>query len=189
MEMSIERSRALAERQMEYKRKRRERKGILNRPEDLRFFGAAFLYGAVFLVICLALGEPRITDGNRVMTRENAEQVQGENRDAGSYQVTMNTAWSFDGGSLESIEVYVENVAENVDVVYFVLTPVSEPDHILYLSPELKPGDVLTKLRLEEPLSPGEYDCVVTYYVAGDSGGAPGIPMDVRLLVFPPAED
>lgn len=181
--MSIGKSRALAEKQIAYKKKRTGKKGIFNRPEALLWFGAAFLYGVFLPVICLALGEPHAVSGNRVLTYENAEHVWAENESPCSYQVTMSTEWSFDGGSLRSVDMYVENAAENSDTVYFVLAPVNEPDTILFLSPELKPGDALTEISLERFLPPGEYDCVVTYYMADASSSAVGIPVNVQVCV------
>lgn len=182
--MSVERSYDLAEKQFKSHKRDMNKKGIRSRLEGLSFFGAAFLYGLFVLAVCLALSEPRSAAGNQVLTYENAESVLAESGRADSYQVTMSTEWSFDGKSFRSIDMYVENVAENSDTVHFVLTPADAPEKILYLSPELSPGDILKEMRLDQPLDRGTHDCIVTYYLSGGGEPAGRISVDVWITVM-----
>lgn len=66
----------------------------------------------------------------------------------------------------------------------FVLTPADAPEKILYLSPELAPGDILKEMRLKEPLDRGVYDCTVTYYLSGGDAPAGEITVDVRISLL-----
>lgn len=185
--MSRRKSMALAEKQLAGEKAAIKRKGHFNATFLLWVF---FCYGLFLLILCLALSEPVEIGGGQILTWENAEHVltqETESLISDGYQVTMSTVWTFDGRSLKSIDLYVENTAENEDSVYFVLARLEEPAEILCVSPVLAPGNRLKEIKLEKSLPAGIYECVVSYYISGEEPPRTKISVTVDINVLPGA--
>lgn len=122
------------------------------------------------VVIFLLMGKE---DGkekrNVVVTEENVDELVAQLSEqqkvpAGSYQVTMNPTWKFEDGKTASSNAYVENIETNTNSVYFDVTR-SDTEEIIYESPILPVGSHLENIVLDEALSEGSYDAVVTYHI------------------------
>lgn len=109
---------------------------------------------------------------NVVVTPDNVEEVlsdmQNQQVQAGTYEVTMNTTWNFDKGDSASSNAYVENSTANTNDVYFDIVR-SDTNETIYKSPIIPLGSHLENITLDTPLDKGTYDCVLTYYLLDDS--------------------
>ncbi len=123
----------------------------------------------VGIIIYLLFGKesaPR----NIVVTPENVEEIisqlsAAEHTAPGSYEVTMNTEWTFADGKAASKDAYVENCVRNQNTVYFTVTLAADSSREIYHSPYLEIGSHIEGLTLDEDLEPGTYDAVLTYYL------------------------
>ncbi len=83
----------------------------------------------------------------------------------GNFQITMTTEWNYPDIDTPAEDSYVENAKSNSYDTRFFITLKKDEDTILYESPLLPTGSFVTKIPLKASLSPGSYDCVVTYYL------------------------
>lgn len=107
---------------------------------------------------------------NQVIKPDNVEQViaQLEEDDytpVGSYEVKMNTEWTFPDGSSASPNAYVENSVTNQNTVYFKIVLDDASQKEIYKSPYLEVGSHLEDIQLDEVLEAGTYSAVLTYYL------------------------
>ena len=102
-----------------------------------------------------------------VVSEENVDEViaaMDEPVPDGSYEVSMNTKWSFDG---DSSNAYVENSVNNTRTVYFDVT-LADTGELVYSSPYIPVGEKVEKFALSTDLPSGAYDAVVTYHLVDD---------------------
>lgn len=109
---------------------------------------------------------------NVVVAPENVDEViaqmeEEEKTPVGSYEVTMNTHWTFPDGKSASSDAYVENSTSNTNMVYFTITLDSSGEEI-YHSPYLELGAQLTDIALDKELEQGDYNAIITYYLVDD---------------------
>lgn len=109
---------------------------------------------------------------NVVVTPDNVDEVLSDMQDqqvqAGTYEVTMNTTWNFDKGDSASGNAYVENSTTNTNDVYFDVVR-SDTGETIYKSPIIPLGSHLENITLDTPLDKGTYDCVLTYHLLDDN--------------------
>lgn len=141
--------------------------------------------GKIALVLCVLIiaalcaviyfllhkeGDDEKTKRNVVVNEKNVDQVLSEIEDrvpAGSYQVGMNSTWNFKNGTAASDDAYVENAKANQNPVYFEITR-SDTEEKIFESPVIPVGSYLDKITLDEELSAGTYDCIMTYHLLDD---------------------
>lgn len=126
---------------------------------------------ALCIIIYLLLhGENEKEKRDVVVNEENVEKVLSEIEErvpAGSYQVGMNSTWYFEDGKAHSDNAYVENATANTNPVYFDITR-SDTEETIFESPIIPVGSYLDDIALDEELSAGTYDCVMTYHLLDD---------------------
>lgn len=131
------------------------------------------------VVIFLLLNKDKDTDKtkkrNVVVNPDNIENVISQISDdeqrvpVGSYEVTMNSTWTFVDGGAASENAYVENAKSNTNDVYFDITR-SDTDENIFSSPILPVGSHLENITLDKELAAGTYNCVITYYLLDSDG-------------------
>lgn len=109
---------------------------------------------------------------NVVVAPENVdeviEQMQEEDKTpVGSYEVTMNTHWTFPDGKSVSPDAFVENSTSNTNMVYFTIALDSSGEEI-YRSPYLDLGAQLRDIALDKELEQGDYNAIITYHLVDD---------------------
>lgn len=133
------------------------------------FFLVAIVVTALVLILTKQSADAE--KRNVVVTPDNVEEVLSDMQDqqvqAGTYEVTMNTTWNFDKGDSASSNAYVENSTANTNDVYFDIVR-SDTKETIYKSPIIPLGSHLENITLDTPLDKGEYDCVLTYYLLDD---------------------
>ena len=82
----------------------------------------------------------------------------------GSYEITMNTKWKFNGNDSDA---YVANSTNNTRTVYFDVT-LADTGDLVYSSPFIPVGKQIQGFTLDEKLDPGMYDGIVTYHLVDD---------------------
>ncbi len=111
---------------------------------------------------------PQATDDRpTVVSSDNAQSVMDsidKPVEDGSYQVTMNLTWVFDG---ESSDAYVENSRNNTRTVYFDVFR-ADTNELVYSSPYIPVGEKLSGFALDTQLEPGSYNGLVTYHLVDD---------------------
>ena len=85
----------------------------------------------------------------------------------GSYEVTMSTTWDFENGTSVSENAFVANKKNNTNDVYFDLVR-SDTEEVILASPIIPLGMKMDKIKLDDDLPKGSYDCVCTYYLIDD---------------------
>ncbi len=110
---------------------------------------------------------------NVVATKDNVEEVveqmhQDEYIEPGYYNCTMTNTWHYAKGDSESEDAYVKNVPENTNDVYFDIVLANDEDHVIYQSPVLPRGAELDRIKLDEKLDAGTYDCVTIYHLVDE---------------------
>ena len=103
---------------------------------------------------------------------------------ASSYDVKMNSEWTFRNGKAYSEDAFVENPLSNINSVYFdvKINGYSEP---VYTSPVLPPGSHLENITLDRELKAGTYKAVLTYtLLSKDEKESVGtLQMAVKIIV------
>ena len=126
----------------------------------------------VALVLVLTKGSADAEKRNVIVTPDNVEEVLSDMQDqqvqSGSYEVTMNTTWNFDKGDAASSNAYVENSTANQNNVYFDIVR-SDTNETIFKSPIIPLGSHLENITLDTPLDKGTYDCVLTYHLLDDN--------------------
>lgn len=112
---------------------------------------------------------------NLVVTKDNVDEVIAQMDDSdrtpiGSYEVVMNTTWTFSDDTSVSENAYVENSVNNRNAVYFTITPEDDSDNVVYTSPKIPIGGKLGNIKLEKPLGKGTHDMLLKYHLLDESG-------------------
>jgi len=103
-----------------------------------------------------------------VVSEENVDEIiatMDEPVADGSYEVSMNTKWTFDG---DKSNAFVENSVNNTRTVYFDVT-LADTGELVYSSPYIPVGEKVEGFALDTKLESGSYDAVVTYHLVDDN--------------------
>lgn len=133
----------------------------------------AFLFVTILLLF-LFLWTDKEKD-NLVVTRDNVDEViaqmdASDRTPIGSYEVVMNTAWTFPDSSSVSSNAYVENSVNNRNAVFFTITPEEDSANVIYTSPDIPIGGKLQNIKLEKPLEKGTHNMLLKYHLLDDNG-------------------
>lgn len=105
---------------------------------------------------------------NLVVTPDNIEELKAANHAtvaAGSYDVSMNSTWTFANARSASSNAFVQNILTNSNTVKFTVER-KDKGNIIYTSPYIPVGSSLSNIKLEdESMGKGTYPCVVTYHL------------------------
>ncbi|NTV90680.1 MAG: hypothetical protein HGA22_10055 [Clostridiales bacterium] len=122
----------------------------------------------VFLVIKLMdNGRPR-DERPTVVTQENAAAVRAsmdQPVEDGSYEVNMNTEWTFEK---KKSDAFVTNSENNTRTVYFDVF-IEDTKELIYSSPYIPTGEKVQGFQLDKELEPGDYKGLVTYHLVDDN--------------------
>ena len=88
---------------------------------------------------------------------------------ASSYDVKMNSEWTFANGSAYSEDAYVENPSTNLNSVYFDIK-VNGYEEPVFTSPVLPVGSHIENITLDRALKAGVYKCTLTYHLLSMDG-------------------
>ena len=164
---------------------------------DNRFFRIilAGLLGVIIILLCIscyllgvAHGRSEIADiteevdqdtpKRSVVTKKNVDNVAAEMKKRSgrpqNYEVIMNTEWIFDESGTVTTNAYVENSHDNNNTVRFTLALESQPDTVIYISPEIKTGERFRDIKLSSPVPEGKNKAIVTYRLLDEDGGTCG---------------
>ena len=130
------------------------------------------LIAAVVLVVggvllFSVLGEKN--KSNVVVTPDNVQDMiaglnENERVPIGSFEVNMNTTWTFPDSHSASTDAYIGNSINNQSTVYFTIAlKGSEED--FYTSPYIPVGSKMENITLDCDLAAGTYDTVLTYHL------------------------
>lgn len=112
------------------------------------------------------------SDGRGVLVSvDNVESViesAYEDTTAGYYTVSMSIDWVFQDGYSKTTNVYVDNVIENTNMVYFDLM-LADNGEIIYESPYIPLGETLTDFSLDKPVEAGTYDAIIEYHLVDEN--------------------
>lgn len=108
---------------------------------------------------------------NMVVTEENVDEVLANMKDSektpiGSYEVNMNTTWTFDDSSSPAKDAIIRNSTTNSNVVFFTIA--LKDGAQIFKSPQLPIGSSLKNIVLDKQLAAGTYPAVVTYHLLDD---------------------
>ena len=143
----------------------------------LLIIGVTVVIAVLVGVICyLALRkepEQESRDYNRVVTPENVEEIISqldaeEHTPVGSYEVIMNTEWTFPDGASPSENAYVENSVNNLNTVFFTIALETDKETNIYDSPFIEPGSYMEAIQLDVELPAGQYNAVLTYHLVDE---------------------
>lgn len=117
--------------------------------------------------------EPAETKRNVVVNQDNAEEVMNEMLTQeyvapGYYSAAMTTTWHFKTGDAVSEDAYVANEEENTNDVYFDIFLADKEDTPIYQSPVIPRGSELERIKLDQALDAGTYDCVMVYHLVDE---------------------
>lgn len=124
------------------------------------------------VILFMVLGKDS-TEFNTVVTPDNVEEAIKQLKEedftpVGSYEVVMNTEWTFPDSASASTDAYVENCVNNQNTVFFTIAMDGKEDAI-YTSPDLEVGSHLENIKLDEKLDAGVHDAVLTYHLVDDN--------------------
>lgn len=110
---------------------------------------------------------------NLVVTQENVDEIlakmsEAEKTPIGSYEVYMNTEWTFPDSVSPATDAILRNNLTNSNTVYCTIVLRNSGEQI-YKSPYVPVGSSLKNIVLDSQLSAGEYACVITYHLVDDS--------------------
>lgn len=138
-------------------------------------FTTIFIIGGVAVYAMLGSGSKTVdaSSYNHVVTPENVKQIRDELETAqktalGSYEVYMNTTWTFKDASSPSTDAIVGNKATNTNTVYFTISLKDDSSQV-FKSPYIPVGNNLEHIVLDESLKAGTYPAVITYYLVDDN--------------------
>lgn len=125
----------------------------------------------VALILFLARQSSDTVERNVVVTPDNVQEILEDIQkvEPGTYEVTMNTTWHFDSGTVASVDAYVENSTANSNDVYFDIVR-SDTGETIYASPIIPVGSHLENITLDKSLDAGEHECVLTYHLLDEEG-------------------
>ena len=106
---------------------------------------------------------------NLVVTPDNVDELLAEREEAeitpmGSFEVMMNTTWTFPNSNSASTDAYIANSINNNDTVYFTIT-LEGSEEPIYTSPYIPVGSRMENVTLDCDLEAGTYDTVLTYHL------------------------
>ena len=109
-------------------------------------------------------------EANMIVTPDNSDEALnavGNSRwmADGSFETSMTTNWHFSDAEEMSEDAYVQNVFNNTNDIRFEVALTEEPEHTIYKSPVIPRGSYLENIVLDEPLSAGKHDSILTYYL------------------------
>jgi hypothetical protein len=88
---------------------------------------------------------------------------------ASSYDVKMNSEWTFANGSAYSEDAFVENPSTNLNSVYFDIK-VNGYEEPVFTSPVLPVGSHIENITLDKALKAGTYKCTLIYLLLSMDG-------------------
>lgn len=128
---------------------------------------------AVIVGILIIAFVGKESDANVVVTPDNVEEIIAQLREEervpiGSYEVTMNTAWTFPDSKTASEDAYVSNAVTNNSTVYFDINLEGSTD-VIYKSPYIPVGSSVQNITLDNDMDKGVYEAVLTYHLVDES--------------------
>jgi hypothetical protein len=110
---------------------------------------------------------------NVLVTEENVEEVADdffneEYTPPGYFSATMSNVWHFSTGDAESDDAYVANDKANSNDIFFDIFLADDEENPIYQSPVIPLGGDLKKIKLDESLEAGTYDCVMIYHLVDE---------------------
>ena len=87
----------------------------------------------------------------------------------GSFQINMNTEWTFPSGKSTSKNAFVSNYIGNTHTVYFTISPANSKE-IIYTSPYIPIGGTLNNITLNCDLPAGTHKARLTYHLIDANG-------------------
>ena len=111
---------------------------------------------------------------NTVVTPDNIEEIvaqlgEDDFTPMGSYEVIMNTDWTFEDGYSPSFDAYVKNAETNQSTVYFTIALANDPDTDIYESPLIPVGSYMEDISLEGAIKDaGVYNAILTYHLVDE---------------------
>lgn len=151
------------------------------------FLIACVVFVAIVIIVVVAVNMFGKTkkESNRVVTPDNVNDIiddmDNNKVSSGSYNVRMNSTWTFKNGSLTSEDAYVENSTANNNDVYFTVA-LADTEEIILTSPVIAVGSSMQDITLEKSLPSGTHDCVVTYHLL-DSDGNEVSSVNISLTI------
>jgi hypothetical protein len=145
-----------------------------------------FIWGITVAVLVLCIGiavavvlnnkslEPQEEQSiNYVVTPENIDEVinaldSAAKVSSGTYEVKMNSKWSFRDSSQPSYNAFVANVVNNTQSIYFDVIE-NETSQNIYSSPIVPVGSSVKNITLNTALEPGTYACTIIYHLLDDN--------------------
>lgn len=151
------------------KNKKRKRKLSSIQMIIIAVFAILIIGGISFYVATSNEPEAR----NLVVTPDNIEEILAnikdyEKAEIGSYEVYMNTTWTFPNASQPSTDAIVGNKATNSNTVYFKIK-LKDSEEQVYKSPYIPVGGDLENIVLDKSLAAGRYPAVITYYLVDEN--------------------
>ena len=127
---------------------------------------------AVVLVVSGVLLSSIFDGGNKpnvVVTPDNiqdmiAERDENERVPIGSYEVNMNTTWTFPDSHSASTDAYIGNSINNQCTVFFTIALKGSEDDF-YTSPYIPVGSKMENVTLDCDFAAGTYDTILTYHL------------------------
>ena len=128
---------------------------------------------AVIVGILIIAFVGKESDANVVVTPDNVEEIIAQLREEervpiGSYEVAMNTEWTFPDSKTASEDAYVSNAVTNNSTVYFDITLEGSTD-VIYKSPYIPVGSSVQNITLDNDMDKGVYEAVLTYHLVDES--------------------
>lgn len=113
-----------------------------------------------------------VADSVRTVVDENSSQdimnQMREEVEEGMFECKMSMSWSFANGTSESKDAYVTNSTNNTHPICFDIY-LNDTEELIYSSPVLPVGADLKNIKLDKPLSKGEYKATVMYSLLKDT--------------------
>lgn len=133
----------------------------------------AFVAIVIIAVVAVNMFGKTKKESNKVVTPDNVNDIindmDNSKVSSGSYNVRMNSTWTFKNGSLTSEDAYVENSTANNNDVFFTVA-LADTEEIILTSPVITVGSSMQDITLEKSLPAGTHDCVVTYHLLNSDG-------------------
>ena len=107
---------------------------------------------------------------NVVVTPDNVDEVIAQMNDnqftePGYFETSMTNEWHFANSGAISEDVYVANVVNNTNDIYFDVVLADDESKVIYKSPVIPRGSSLEQIGLDTPLDAGTYECVMIYHL------------------------
>ena len=125
---------------------------------------------------------------NAVITPDNVQDMiagldEKERVPIGSYEVNMNTTWTFPDSHSASTDAYIGNSINNQSTVYFTIA-LKGSEEIFYTSPYIPVGSRMENVTLDCDLAAGTYETVLTYHlVDGDYQETNRVSVALEIII------